>query len=210
MKECGDDSIMNLSERELTDDDLIVVVNEALVKKLCKELWLQANKITSKGALTIANALRDNTTLDTLYLRDNHLNNEGVYFLAQALSLNGTNVKNLGLGGNGITDEGVSFVAEMLKSNTKLRVLYLRHNQIGDQGIKVLADVLSFNNTTLKELYLSSNPLVTDLSGGYLLKMLQHNLSLKRLWVHNLNFSEETKAKFQKVKEEKTVFDLSI
>ncbi|CAF3219116.1 unnamed protein product [Rotaria socialis] len=202
--------VVDLSHQKLSDYDMPIVVHKAIIKQQCKELWLQANQISPTGAAIIADALPKSSTLETLYLRDNRLSDKGVCFLAMALSAPNSMVKDLGLGGNNITDAGVQYLAEMLKKNTSLTTLYLRHNQISDQGVEILADALAYHNTTLKELYLSSNPMISDQSVDFLANMLMCNRSLRRLWIQSLDLSEDSKARLRKLNEEKGSFDLSL
>lgn len=66
-------------------------------------------------------------------------------------------LKELCLGGNGITDAGAEALAAVLASGvTKLRRLSLRDNCIGDRGAQALAAVLS-STSTLEELDLWGN-----------------------------------------------------
>ena len=54
------------------------------------------------------------------------------------------------------SDEGAKALAEALKVNTALQVLYLNHNKISDEGAKALAEALKVN-TALQKLGLCGN-----------------------------------------------------
>lgn len=72
----------------------------------------------------------------------------------QALILGGIVV------GCNIEDEGVGYIAAMLKEDTTLNYLNLRSNSITDKGCQILSDSLK-NNNSLNYLDLRSNP-ITD------------------------------------------------
>ena len=49
-----------------------------------------------------------------------------------------------------IVTTGASCVGELLKVNNSLQVLYMKGNQIGDDGMSSVADGLQCNNTLTK------------------------------------------------------------
>ena len=158
-----------------------VVVQEAIINKQCKYLHLSSNKITSVGALILADALNDNKTLEELVLDDNRVCDDGVYSLVKTLSIKNNILKKLSLGNNGITNEGAKQLAQMIKTNKILTCLKLYQNEITDGGIQILADAIEKHNTTIEVLDLFENKLLTDLSVDSLLQMIEHTQSLKEL-----------------------------
>lgn len=190
-----------LDNMKLVDQDMEIIVKQVIVNKQCNFISLQSNKFTSIGASILADALNDNTTLEMLYLGNNFISDDGVYFLSNALSLKNNVLKTLVLQKNRITDKGTKCLAEMLKINDTLLWLYLGENQISDEGVRILADTLENHNHTLEMLVLSSNKSVTDLSVNYLLPMIKSNQSLKKLWIDDCNISELSKSKFNEMKQ---------
>ena len=83
------------------------------MKFLCLKSWwhyiLVYNKIGYPGAIALAESLKTNNTLRSLYLDRNE-----------------------------IGDAGATALFEALKENQALQTLYLRGNQIGDQGVNIL------------------------------------------------------------------------
>jgi Ran GTPase-activating protein (RanGAP) involved in mRNA processing and transport len=194
ISQCEPHWYVKLEKQNLTDQDLNIIVREAIINKECTGLWLGWNNISSVGVSIIANALYENTTLQYLYLSNNNISDEGVQSLANTLKLNNSTLKDLDLGNNDITDESVQYLAEMLKLNKNLNQLNLSSNRIGDQGVKLLADALTpTHNQSLEKLYLNSNRLITDASVSYLAEMLDSKRRLNTLWVQNCNLSEESR-----------------
>jgi len=204
-----DHRLMGLNQKKLNDQDMLIVVQQAIIKKHCKELNLQCNEITCQGASILADALTNDTNLEILYLHDNHIADLGVQYIAQSLSTKNLTLKTLDLGSNNITDEGAEYLAEMLKTNQTLIHLYLRNNKIGDRGIQALANILAYPNKTLEELVLDQNKMISDSSIEILVNMLIRNRSLKTLRIWECNLSEISITRLQDVVKHKHGFTLS-
>jgi Ran GTPase-activating protein (RanGAP) involved in mRNA processing and transport len=204
ISQCESHWYVKLEKQNLTDQDLNIIVREAIINKECTGLWLGWNNISSFGAAIIANALVKNTTLQYLYLSHNHISDEGVQSLVKILTFNNSTLKDLDLGNNDITNNGVQYLAKMLETNKTLNQLNLSSNRIGDQGVTLLSNALTpSNNKTLEKLYLNSNPLITDVSVNYLAEMLQRERKLNTLWVQNCHLSEESKITLRKTERSK-------
>lgn len=72
-------------------------------------LSLRANGITSRGAVALAKALRNNKTLEALNLFQNDIDDSGARAFAHALPLNAT-LKTLSLANNKISGCGYVFI----------------------------------------------------------------------------------------------------
>ncbi|CAF0953127.1 unnamed protein product [Adineta ricciae] len=178
---------------QVTNNDVKMIVEQAVFGKRCTELWLCNAQLTSQNALLLSNSLYNNQTLTKLNLNDNFIRDRGVHALARILSLNNTKLRELFLARNSITSEGAQYLAEMLYTNITLTNLSLLGNRIDDSGIKSMSHVLSYYNSTLECLYLSGNDLMTDRSIDYLIDMLKYNQTLKKLYLFNCNLSESAK-----------------
>ncbi|UJR17341.1 hypothetical protein I4U23_004236 [Adineta vaga] len=189
-------SAINLSKQQLTDSDMDIVVQQAIVNKQCTNLWLENNKITSKGASILADSLRNSTTLSDLWLYGNLISDTGVQYLSSALSVNRT-VRKLGLASNNITNAGVSHLAEMLKRNHTLIMLGLAMNKIGNQGVQMLSNVIAHQNSSLQVLTLDRNELISDSSLDSFVDMIKQTRSMKELWINDCSLSEKGKKKLK-------------
>ncbi|CAF1104530.1 unnamed protein product [Rotaria sordida] len=156
--------------------------------------WAAAriNKFRDAGAGYLADALKKNQTLTTLYLPGNKIGDTGAKYLADALK-NNQILTTLNLLLCGITDAGVQHLAEALRNNQTLTTLHLSSDQIGNAGAKYLADVLK-NNKALTALYLSGNK-ISDTGAEYLADALKNNQTLTTL---NLEENEIADAGAQK------------
>ena len=201
---------LNLNNKKLNDDDVKIIVADAIVRKQCKKLWLNQNKITAAGACSISKALNGNCSLEELYLSSNLICDIGVYFLIESLAQKNFTLKWLFLSSAGITDAGAAHLGKMLKTNNTLAHLALGENEISDKGVLSLASALIDHNNSLQGLYLDENRRITDLSIDVLVQMLQRNRSLKILRLSDCNLSERGKEKLRHRKEITNAFSLVV
>ena len=118
-----------------------------------KHLNLNRNPIGEhvKGVTAVAKML-ENKTLTWLYLGDCHISSEDAVELAAALCKNST-LKNLDLNHNPIGVVGASSMSYMLQHNTSLQYLNLHDDSVGEEGVQQLINSLK-HNQTLKVLWL--------------------------------------------------------
>jgi Ran GTPase-activating protein (RanGAP) involved in mRNA processing and transport len=180
------------------------------VNKNCTQLSLWGNEITSVGASFLADGLQNNTILEQMYLSNNCISDMGVYSLTKILSANNSTLKLFDIGTNGITDVGAQYLAEMLKTNTTLSLLALSGNKINDRGIQLLANALTYHNTSLEELYLCRNTFVCASTIDILIDMLLHNQSLKKLYLYYCSLSEVDKERLNEIANSKDEFVLYV
>jgi Ran GTPase-activating protein (RanGAP) involved in mRNA processing and transport len=201
---------MLLVNEKLTDRDMDIVVNQGIVNKQCKELFLGWNKITSVGTSILAQVFNNNCKLEALYLVDNNVSDNGVYSLVKTLSTNNNTLKILSLGKNRITDEGAKHLAEIIKINQTLIHLWLDGNNISDEGARILISTIENFNSTLEDLHLSNNKLLTDCTADFLLQFMERNTSLKNLYVFDCNFSQPSKDKLKESQQSKPKFKIYV
>lgn len=141
---------LDLSCNDIGDQGMKSLANALNYNKTLTDLELSGNKISYIGIEFLAEVLKTNNTLKVLNLSGNDIDNQGMDSLANALSYNKT-LTCLKVGGNNkISDKGIKFLAEVLKTNNTLREMDLSTNNFGIEGVKYLADMLEHNNTLRK------------------------------------------------------------
>jgi hypothetical protein len=118
-----------LTGYKLNDEDMKIVISQAINNQQCINLKLVGSQITASGASILADALFNNKTLKRLSLWNNQVGDRGVQSLSNALSANDNLLKKLDLSQNDITDEGARYLAQMLKTNRILTHLSLSNNK---------------------------------------------------------------------------------
>jgi hypothetical protein len=99
---------------------------------------VQRARIDNDKAEMLAIALKENTTVTNINLRQNQIGDEG----ATAKS-----VTNLNLRQNRIGAEGASSLADALKVNSSVIILNLGYNAIGAEGASAIADALKVDTS---------------------------------------------------------------
>uniref|UniRef100_A0A6B2LM16 Uncharacterized protein n=1 Tax=Arcella intermedia TaxID=1963864 RepID=A0A6B2LM16_9EUKA len=129
-----------------------------------------------------------------LDLRKNKMGVEGVKVLAALFARNETLLDDIFLFHNGISDEGVSHLAEALKAYQGLKKLNLCQNEIGKEGAKALGSLLAVNES-LEALDLNNNPLADD-GAAFLVDSLSRNKSLLSISMWNTRITDRTASLF--------------
>ena len=113
------------------------------------EILLSSEGLTALDAAAVAEILKSNTSVTEVNLNGNkEIGDEGAKALAEALKVN-TTVKTLWLDDCGIGDDGAAALAEALRSNTSLTTLGLYfvydyiNDSIGEQGKQLLRDAVA-------------------------------------------------------------------
>jgi hypothetical protein len=208
---CKPRSEVFLIGKRFNEIEIKVVVQQLIIEKQCRDLFLRESGVTSQGASIISEALHLNNTLQRLFMSHNRIGDIGTQALAQALSgNNNVTLKQLCLGDNGITDEGIEYLADMLISNKTLTHLWLFSNEISDRGLKRLAEVLMNNNRTLQVLSLEWNKFRSDSSVDILVSMLKINPSLTELNLNSCKLSKTAIKQLKTVAKTKKNFKLTI
>jgi hypothetical protein len=106
-------------------------------------LYLDGNNIGDFGVRPLASAL-PNCNLTLLSLRGNQIGDYGAQAIADALSDPNLELRTLYLDNNNISDPGVQALATSLLQNRKLTYLSLTGINIGDDCVKVLAEIVVY------------------------------------------------------------------
>jgi Ran GTPase-activating protein (RanGAP) involved in mRNA processing and transport len=121
------------------------VVSTVLAISTLTTLNLSFNNIGSH-AEALSEALKTNSTLATLELRGNKIEDDGAKALSEPLKTNST-LATLDLGYNSIRENGAQALSETLKTNSTLATLDLNSNLIGSDGAQALSEALKTNST---------------------------------------------------------------
>ncbi|XP_050957948.1 ribonuclease inhibitor-like, partial [Labeo rohita] len=167
---------LDLSGNKLGDS--VKLLSDVLQNPHCKleTLWLIDCGVTDEGFAALASALRSNPShLRDLNLTVNKLGHS-VKLLSDVLQNPHCKLEKLGLRYCGVTEEGCAALALALRSNpSHLRHLSLSENELGD-SVKLLSDVLQNPHCKLEKLWLF-NCGVTDEGCAALASALRSNPS---------------------------------
>ncbi|XP_047665699.1 ribonuclease inhibitor-like [Tachysurus fulvidraco] len=137
-----------------------------------KELDLTWNKIRDSGVKSLSAVLENpHCEMETMWLCDCGVTDEGCAALKSALSSNPSHLRELDLSWNKFGDSGVKQLSVLLENpHCKLETLRLQYCDILGDGCAALASALRSNPSHLRKLDLSNNKLgdpgVKSLSAG--------------------------------------------
>ena len=149
---------------------------------------LNRNRLGTQGVESLEWILQKNKTLQFLNLASTAIGLTGLECILAGLENNST-LLNLNLGNNELGPQSSSLIANTLYT-TQLLELNLSNNKLTDAGIDKLAAMfrLSTKNTILEKIDLSGNSL-TSLGVAKLFDALQKNPFLRKLILSNNKFS---------------------
>lgn len=182
--------LVNLDKKNITDNDLLVIIEQLIVTKQCRELSLNQNLITDQGLQLIADCLRQNPRLERLNLNENSITDRAILTLVNILINENRNLlilslENLKLG----PTSGIHF-GRMLTMNKTLTQLLIANNQLKDRGMNTILFALQ-NNINLTKLDVRNNQL-TDRSFQAIQQLLEVNRGLIDFLLEDNQFSKET------------------
>ncbi|XP_062858869.1 leucine-rich repeat-containing protein 45 isoform X1 [Trichomycterus rosablanca] len=171
---------LDLSGQNLMTESCAMLGKTLQKDTVFTELVLSDCMLSEEGTKLLLNGLCSNTMVKVLDLKGNNLRGVGAEALGKLLVRNKT-LQRLVLEWNalGMWEEGFSIFCEGLASNSSLKQLDLRNNQINHQGAAELASALK-RNSVVQELDLRWNNFGL-LGGRSLLDALQQNRALLRL-----------------------------
>lgn len=157
-----------------------------------KELDLSANKLGPESVNALVHIL-NTTQITSINLADNTIGDEGVLVLAEALRGN-TTLKHLDLSANNLGPAGAGAIAQMLNT-TKLENIALEGNEIGSEGLHYLAEALK-TNTRVQHIFVGSQgeelpQLEAELEMNRLLGDISNNRIIQFLPEEEINAPED-------------------
>ena len=115
-----------MHRQQLTDQELKFISQEFEKDQICESMNLSSKKITADGVKYLADMVEGSKTLKYLWLAANQIGDRGTLILCSAFHTHG-NLHSLDLASNGITDQSVEAIPEMIKGNSSLKLFFYRY-----------------------------------------------------------------------------------
>ncbi|RMX66126.1 hypothetical protein KXD40_008596 [Peronospora effusa] len=147
-------SLYVMSTRCMSDSDFVRLAGSISSNTMLQELYVSGHELGPQSVQAFADCLAMNSKLQHLSLGSEKLGDDAVKVLCAGLARNPqSGLLNWDLELKSLGVDGVSAIAELLKTNKVLTTLTLSRNQIGDEGMEKLAKGLSENvESKVKEL----------------------------------------------------------
>ena len=179
--------VLVLSNNEIQDQGIAALAQGC---RTLRRLSLDNNRISPQGAVALGQALSSSKKdgggssccrMVELSLEANHMGNEGTLALAKMLTSPESKLRLLNLRKNHIGDNGCEGIGQALGCNSALEILNLGDNEIGGDGVSRLARGL-LTNKALRRLILSGNKIGNETQS---LGRALSSSSLAELWLCN-------------------------
>ena len=217
----------NLMTEEVVEDLEAVIINNRSLEQLCiegnrlglsavmilqalqehsrlKVLNLSDNNLTAYVAENLATIIKNNSSLEELYLSNNGLKTSAAVIL-KALKEKSV-LKILNLNSNLMTEEVAEDLAAVIRNNRSLEQLCIEGNRLGLSAVIILQALQE--HSRLKVLNLSDNNLTAYVAEN-LATIIKNNSSLEELYLSN-NGLKTSAAVILKALKEKSVLELLI
>ena len=144
---------LNINNNQITEEAGKALASVILHNTGLKELHLSDNNL-GEGTSEVAKALQKITSLRSLDFGNNNISRAAAVDLAKAIESN-KYLEKLWLNNNNLHSSALD-ILQSLSTISSLKFLNINNNQIGEAGGEVLASVIK-NNTGLKELHVRHN-----------------------------------------------------
>jgi hypothetical protein len=181
----------NLKELSLSDNRMITASGLSSLSTLLGSVSCSLTKLRiaripfgDEGIVALAHGLKDNRSMEKLFLSDNSISDRGLQALVEGL-VNCDNLKDLCIWNNrAITASGLGSLSTLLQSDScSLVKISLGGIPFGDDGAVALADALK-GNKSMKELYFDSSG-VTSVGWKAFSKLLCDTSSVNTTYLSN-------------------------
>ncbi|XP_067283772.1 NACHT, LRR and PYD domains-containing protein 12-like isoform X2 [Pseudorasbora parva] len=181
-------NILRFSRCNLTDQSC-ESLSSALQSSNCvlRELDLSSNDLQDYGVKLLSDGLK-RCKLEILRFFTCNLTAQSCKSLSSVLQSSNSVLRELDLRNNDLQDSGVKFLSDGLKSNCKLEILRFSTCKLTAQSCESLSSVLQSSNSVLRELDLSNNDL-QDSGVKFLSDGLKRNCRLEILRFSTCNLT---------------------
>ncbi|XP_078265955.1 leucine-rich repeat-containing protein 34 isoform X2 [Rhinoraja longicauda] len=170
---------LHLARFEMKDFGVQQLCEQLVQNKTLRYLDLHCNHISCDGARHLAELLKHNTPLKILDLSANRIGDDGLVYISEALRYLNDQLLGLSVTRNSITGIGLVAFANILKSNTTLRNVYIWGNELDDAACIEFANLLKVGRLKPKQTDVS--PYWID--GRVYLAELSHGLQMFYYWI---------------------------
>ena len=159
--------LISLTLCNITNNGAITIAEAIPLNTTLQKLNISNNSISDDGAAAISDNLKCSTSLQELNVSQNSITNRGIKLFAEAIQINST-LKNINISKNHISLEGLLYFMETVKNNCTLEVVNITHNNVTRSGFTSIKQCIE-NLQHPIQIYASWNVIVSR--NGELLKI---------------------------------------
>ena len=159
--------LISLTLCNITNNGAITIAEAIRLNTTLQKLNISNNSISDDGAAAISDNLKFSTSLQEINISQNSITNKGIKLFAEAIQINST-LKNINISKNHISIEGLLYFMEKVKKNCTLEVVNITHNNVTRSGLTSIKQCIE-NLQRPIQIYASWNVIVSR--NGELLKL---------------------------------------
>ena len=170
-------------------DEIISIIIKSISDKKIKIIDLGGNNITSKGCEIIADYLKNISSIEKLYFRNNSkllFKSDGVKYISEAL-VNSNNLEFLEFSNMEITGCG-TYIGEIIKNKNCFKFLFLKNCKLNCKDFKNIFGEIE-SSESIKEVDISGNNMGGDKALTYIGEAIKNNKSLTYLGMEDINLN---------------------
>ena len=174
----------NITDEAANDIAAVIYSNTQL-----QEFDVSRNYLQSTGAIKIAKALQNISTLTKLYINNNYITDEAADDIAVVISCN-PQLQQLDIGENNFQTTGTIVITKALQSSGfNLKKLCISNNNIAEAAADDIAAFIN-SNTQIQEFNVSKNNL-QSMGAIKIAKALQNISTLTKFYINNNHIGDE-------------------
>ena len=151
--------LLSLTLCNIGNNGAITLAEAIQVNNTLQKISISSNSISDDGAVAIGNSIKFNTSLQELNISHNTITNYGIKVLAKGIEINST-LHNIDVSKNHISIEGLLCFMEAVKNNCTLQVVNITHNNVTRSGFVSIKQCIE-NLQHPIQIYASWNEIVT-------------------------------------------------
>ena len=153
--------LLSLTLCNIGNNGAVTLAEAIQVNTTLQKIDISSNSIADDGVAAISNSIRFNTSnsLQELNISRNNIANNGIRVLAEVIEINST-LQNIDISKNHISTEGLLHFMEAVKNNCTLQVVNITHNNITRSGFTSIKQCIE-NLQHPIQIYASWNEIVT-------------------------------------------------
>eukprot|EP01132_Coremiostelium_polycephalum_P010256 gene10256-12580_t len=186
---------LDISSNFLTRESIIALSEALKHNHTITTLDLSFNSIGTNG-IYLADMIKLNTTIQSIYLMGNQLNNDSVIAIAEALRTKNSTITEISLSENDFCDEIGSVIGDLFQSNKSIKTLDLSFNDLSETTAIGFSEAFLHNDCSLETINLSDCDLGSHGGAVPFFRALQSNTTVQQLILWSCELSDP------KVKEE--------
>lgn len=149
---------------------------------------MNSTNLSNDSAIEIGNLIKNSQEIEKLIIDSNNFGIEGAGYIAEGLKINST-IRTLSIQNCNIENEGLILLADSFTNRTNICEINISNNFITEKGFKYFSEILHFSN--ISRVITNNNPIKDESISNILIYLTSPKCKLKKLEMKNCKFSDK-------------------